>query len=206
MTVAPAAVSTPVVDARALHALALALADDPFYRAVSVVAGADAAQRTQLLEAYFRLALDEAAQVGEVHSHGADGAALWLMPEAGATAIAAAQAVRNQALQPLLGPQGYQAYADVCAAMAQQVPPALEGAWYLSILGVHPAARGQGLAQRLLAPTLVRADRLGAVSYLETFNPLSLPFYARVGFGGALECTEPVTGRPYWILVRPPVA
>ncbi|MDH1702004.1 hypothetical protein N5E35_09550 [Comamonas terrigena] len=128
MTVAPASVSAPVVDPRALHALALALADDPFYRAVSVAAGEHAGQRAQLLEAYFQLALDEAAQVGEVHSHGADGAALWLTPEAGPRAIAAAQAVRSQALQPLLGPQGYQAYTDICSAMAAQVPAALDGA------------------------------------------------------------------------------
>lgn len=174
MTAAPPSVSTPVVDPRALHALALALADDPFYRAVSVAAGEHAGQRAQLLEAYFQLALDEAAQVGEVHSHGADGAALWLTPEAAPRAIAA------------------------------QVPAALDGAWYLSILGVHPAARGQGLAQRLLAPTLARADRVGATSYLETFNPLSLPFYERLGFGGAGEYREPVTGRAYWLLVRQP--
>lgn len=204
MTVASASVSAPVVDPRALHALALALADDPFYRAVSVAAGEHAGQRAQLLEAYFQLALDEAAQVGEVHSDGADGAALWLTPEAGPRAIAAAQAVRSQALQPLLGLPGYQAYTDICSAMAAQVPAALDGAWYLSILGVHPAARGQGLARRLLASTLARADRVGAASYLETFNPLSLPFYERLGFGGAVECREPVTGRAYWLLVRQP--
>ena len=74
----------------------------------------------------------------------------------------------------------------------------------MSILGVHPAARGQGLAQRLLAPTLAHADRQGAVSYLETFNPLSLPFYERLGFGGSVEGREPVTGRAYWLLVRQP--
>ena len=88
--------------------------------------------------------------------------------------------------------------------MAQQLPAALEPVWYLSILGVRPQARGQGLAQRLLAPTLARADREQAVCYLETYNPLSLPFYARLGFGPQAEHVEPVMARRYWLLVRAP--
>lgn len=201
MTVPSAA---PAFDPLAASALAAALQDDPFYRAITVAAEGDAALRRQMLVAYFQLALAEAAQVGEVQGSGADGAALWLTPQAGASAIAAAQAVRHQALQPLLGAPGYQAYRAICAAMAQQLPAALAPAWYLSILGVRPQARGQGLAQRLLAPTLARADREQAVCYLETYNPLSLPFYARLGFEHATEQVEPVTARRYWLLVRAP--
>lgn len=188
----------------ATHALALALADDPFYRAISVRAGSDAAQRQQLLQAYFALALQEAQAVGEVHTQGADGAALWTTPEAGPAALAAHGAQRTAALQPLLGAAGFAAYGAICSAMAAQLPAALADAWYLSILGVHPRARGQGLAQRLLAPTLARADAAGACCYLETFNPLSLPFYARLGFAERSDHVEPVTARPYSLLVRRP--
>lgn len=210
MTVPPASPVAPVsptslaCDHLVATALAAALQDDPFYRAITVAAGDDAAQRRQMLAAYFALALAEAAQVGEVQASGADGAALWLTPQAGLAAIAAAQAVRQQALQPLLGATGYAAYSGVCAAMAQQLPAVLEQAWYLSILGVQPQARGQGLAQRLLAPTLARADREQAWCYLETYNPLSLPFYARLGFAQQAVLAEAVTGRSYWLLVRAP--
>lgn len=204
MTVSPTYAAAPAFDPRAAAALAAALEDDPFYRAITVAAGDDAALRRQMLVAYFQLALAEAAQVGEVQGSAADGAALWLTPQAGPVAIAAAQDTRHQALQPLLGAQGYQAYSAICAAIAQQLPAALEPAWYLSILGVRPQARGQGLAQRLLAPTLARADREQAVCYLETYNPLSLPFYARLGFDPQAEQVEPVTARRYWLLVRVP--
>ena len=185
----------------ATHALAAALADDPFYRAVTVAAGADEARRQQCLAAYFRLAWNEAQAVGEVQAHGADGAALWTWP---ATATTAAHgAVRAAALQTLLGEAGFAAYEAICSAMAAQLPAALADAWYLSILGVHPRARGQGVAQRLLAPTLARADAAGASCYLETFNPLSLPFYARLGFTERSDHVEPVTARRYSLLVRP---
>lgn len=212
MTVSPASSAAPVsptspaFDPLVATALAAALQDDPFYRAITVAAGDDAAQRRQMLAAYFGLALAEAAQVGEVQAKGADGAALWLTPQAGPAAIAAAQAVRQQALQPLLGATGYAAYRAVCAAMAQQLPASLEQAWYLSILGVQPQARGQGLAQRLLAPTLARADSEQAWCYLETYNLLSLPFYARLGFAQQAVLAEAVTGRSYWLLVRAPRA
>lgn len=203
-SVTPVSSTAPAVDPLAATALAAALQDDPFYRAITVAAGDDAVQRLQMLATYFGLALAEAAQVGEVQCSGADGAALWLTPQAGSVAMAAAQAMRQQALLPLLGATGYAAYSAVCATMAQQLPAALEQAWYLSILGVRPQARGQGLAQRLLAPTLARADSEQAWCYLETYNPLSLPFYARLGFAQQAELAETVTGRSYWLLVRAP--
>jgi GNAT superfamily N-acetyltransferase len=184
----------------ATHSLAAALADDPFYRAGTVAAGSDEALRLQLLAAYFQLAWDEARAVGEIQAQGADGAALWTLPKADGAADHGAR--RTTALQPLLGAQGFAAYQAICEAMASQLPPALENAWYLSILGVHPDARGQGLAQRLLAPTLARADAAGASCFLETFNPLSLPFYARLGFAPSGEFLEPITQRRYCLLVR----
>src|SRR3989344_162823 len=83
-----------------------------------------------------------------------------------------------------------------------QVLADLHSAWYLSIPGVHTAARGHRLAQRLLAPTLAKADQAGASCFLETFNPLSVPFYSRLGFTRSVECVEPITGSTYWLLVR----
>lgn len=183
-------------------ALAEALRDDAFYQAVTIDHAADPALRHRVLAHYFALALDEARAVGEVHRAGDDGAALWLTPEAPASDRALHSERRTQALSRLLGPIGFGHYKHIGAAMEAQVPADLHSAWYLSILGVRPAAQGQGLALRLLQPTLARADLARAACYLETFNPLSLPFYRRLGFVRVVECGEPVSGRPYWLMAR----
>ena len=183
-------------------ALAEALRDDAFYQAVTIDHAADPALRHRVLAHYFALALEEARAVGEVHVSGADGAALWLTQEATASAQAQHGERRTQGLSRLLGPAGFANYVRIAAAMEEQVPGDLRGAWYLSILGVRPAAQGQGLAQGLLRLTLARADLARAICFLETFNPLSLPFYRRLGFTRTVECVEPVSGRTYWLMVR----
>ena len=183
-------------------ALAEALKDDAFYQAVTIDHVGDPVLRHRVLAHYFVLALDEARAVGEVHLAGDDGAALWLTPDAPASHRALHSERRTQALSRLLGPAGFGHYQHIGTTMEAQVPADLHGAWYLSILGVHQAAQGQGLAQRLLQPTLARADQARATCYLETFNPLSLPFYRRLGFVRVVGCLEPVSGRPYWLMAR----
>ncbi|WP_321876809.1 GNAT family N-acetyltransferase [Paraburkholderia bannensis] len=184
------------------RSLAQALIEDPFYLAVTIEAQADDAQRLQMLARYCELAIDEANAIGEVNYAGTDGAAIWVMPQAGADAIAHHGRVRGTALKALLGERGYANYNGICEAMAQHVPASLGDAWYLSILGVQPAARGRRLAHDLLQLTLSRADQTGATCFLETFNPLSLPFYRRLGFEAELHCVEPVTGSDYWLMAR----
>ncbi|GAB7536601.1 GNAT family N-acetyltransferase [Burkholderia sp. 3C] len=182
--------------------LAQAFVDDPFYRAVTVAFEADAARRQQALARYFALAIEEGRAVGEIQLSGDDGAAIWMTNEASGADVALHGAARNRALAALLGPDGHGNYARICEAMTARVPAHLANAWYLSILGVRPDARGRGLAQAMLEPTLARADRLGETCFLETFNPLSIPFYERLGFAHEADCFEAVTGRSYWILSR----
>lgn len=182
--------------------LAEAFAPDPFYRAVTVDVGNDEPARHAMLTEYFRLALDEARDVGELRLSGSDGAALWLTNEYSQADVNAASKRRTLALSNLLGKRGFQNYEDISAEMLRKLPGSFEGAWYLSILGVRAQARGRGLAQQLLGPTLERADRLDARCYLETFNPLSLPFYRRLGFAEEVELWEPVTSQRYWLLSR----
>lgn len=186
----------------ACAALAEALFNDPFYQAVTIDHAADPDRRLQVLAHYCALAMDEAAAVGDVQVADPHGAALWITPYAPAADKAHHSAVRTGSLRQLLGPRGFDHYERICAAMEAQVPADLHNAWYLSILGVHTAARGQGLAQRLLSPTLARADHAGAACYLETFNSLSVPFYRRLGFTRVVECLEPTTGRVYQLMVR----
>ncbi len=183
-------------------ALAEALLDDPFYQAVTIDHAADPARRQQVLTQYCALAMEEARAVGDVQVAEPDGAALWITPHALAADRAKHSAQRTSSLRQLLGPQGFDNYQRICAAMETQVPADLHSAWYLSILGVQSAARGQGLAQRLLAPTLARADQAGATCFLETFNPLSVPFYRRLGFTQSVESVDPITGCSYQLMVR----
>lgn len=186
----------------ACHALAQSLADDPFYRAITA-ASAHAAARLALLSRYFALAIAEAQACGEVQYAGAQGCAIWITDEAGPVQTAQHRDRRHAALRELLGPGGYDSYCRISAAMSAQVPAHLQEAWYLSILGVQPAARGRGLAAGLLGLTLDRADARRVACYLETFNPLSLPFYRRAGFVQEYPLHEPITDRPYWLLARP---
>lgn len=144
----------------------------------------------------------QARAVGQLETKGADGAALWLLPS-NPIAEAVETVRRETALTAIIGPEGLATYRAVSANMADQVPPELHQSWYLSILGVRPAARGRGLAQTLLAPTLAAADKAGAVKWLETFNPRSLPFYQRLGFTSVCPRHEPHLARDYWLMVRP---
>ena len=88
-------------------------------------------------------------------------------------------------------------------SMAEQSAPLVNGAWYLSIIGIAPHAQGQGLGQRLLAPTLAEADAAGADCYLETFNTRNFRFYERVGFQTKRIFREPTTGSEYALMIRP---
>lgn len=184
------------------HALARALIADPFYRAVTERAG-DEGERLDLLARYLEASRIEAALIGVVEEEGDRAAAFWHLPGVAPEVANAAATDKKAAFLASIGAEGLAAYEILCAAMAAQTPGALGDAWYLSILGTDPVAQGQGLASRLLARTLARADVAGAVSYLETFNEASLPFYARHGFTGVTTLHEPVTDSPYWLLVRP---
>ncbi len=54
--------------------------------------------------------------------------------------------------------------------------------WYLPLIGVDPAAQGQGLGALLLAHGLARADADRLPAYLESSNPRNISLYQRHGF------------------------
>jgi GNAT superfamily N-acetyltransferase len=188
----------------AIPALVESLFPDPFYQAISVDFEGDMAARKQVLGHYFQYALDEAARTGRRRE--ADppdlGAAAWLLPRA-ADIDAAESAAKTAALAALLGPNGnrnYHRIVDFMGPRAAGLVPA--GAWYLSIVGVLPAAQGRGLGLQLLQPTLDEAGRAGAVCYLETFTPGNMAFYERLGFRSVGVFDEPVTGSAYAVMRR----
>lgn len=184
-------------------AVAEALADDPFYVTVCVAGGVQ-----QLLPRYVELALIEAEQAGRIDLIEEDfnGAAIWSMP-GDAQRKAAAYAARERELAVLLGAQGFANFQAIVANMeANLASHGLESAWYLSIAGIRPNAQGGGIGTRLLSHGLKAADQAGALSFLETFNQRSLPFYRRQGYEVAAQYCEPVTGADYWLMTRPPHA
>jgi GNAT superfamily N-acetyltransferase len=74
--------------------------------------------------------------------------------------------------------------------------------YYLGVLGVHPAAQGQGAGKALLEAFCRRsaADPLSAGVYLDTGNPSSLEFYLRNGF--VLRGEDALEGAPLWCVFR----
>jgi GNAT superfamily N-acetyltransferase len=63
--------------------------------------------------------------------------------------------------------------------------------YYLSLLGVHPDRRGEGLGMALLAGNLERLDAEGVPSYLESSNPDNNRRYERLGYRQLGEFTTP---------------
>lgn len=191
-------------------ALADALIVDPFYLAISVDFEHDTRRRKAVLASYFAYSLGEAERTGRcLWPEGQDralGAAAWLLPRTGAL-DAAESAAKHAFLAGALGPRGHANYHRIVDFMAERAPAVVpQDAWYLSILGVSPAAQGRGLGARLLAPTLAEADAAGVPCFLETFTPRSVAFYERLGFRGAASHHEPVGGAPYLIMCRPAAA
>jgi GNAT superfamily N-acetyltransferase len=76
--------------------------------------------------------------------------------------------------------------------------------WYLSVLGVEPAARKAGVAEALILPGLKRCDRERHAAYTETGRPRSRDFYAEHGFKVTEEFNLPGDGPPVWRLWRAP--
>jgi GNAT superfamily N-acetyltransferase len=54
--------------------------------------------------------------------------------------------------------------------------------YYLTLLGTHPAQRGNGIGMSLLAANLELIDAEDAPAYLESSNPANEPRYESVGF------------------------
>ena len=69
--------------------------------------------------------------------------------------------------------------------------PTDEPHYYLSLLGVDPDYRGQGLGMSLLAENLASLDAEGVPSYLESTNPANDRRYERVGYRRIGEFTTP---------------
>jgi ribosomal protein S18 acetylase RimI-like enzyme len=75
--------------------------------------------------------------------------------------------------------------------------------YYLAILGVDPAAQGEGIGSRLMQPMLERCDAEGVGAYLESSKESNVAFYARHGFRVTGE-VKLVFGPKLWLMWRDP--
>jgi GNAT superfamily N-acetyltransferase len=198
------------VDARlfrqAAVTLAASLSDDPFYQAITVDCGVDTEARSRVLTQYFDYSLREAQRTGRcvLHADPTVGAAAWLLPRS-PEIDAAERSAKAAYLARLLGDMGWDNYRRIIYFMAGRSESLVpKDAWYLTIIGVHPASQGRGIGAELLRPTLAEATRTGAHSFLETFRPRSLAFYERAGFARVAEFVEPTTRAPYVVMRRAP--
>jgi GNAT superfamily N-acetyltransferase len=160
------------------------------------------------LEQYFAYSIQAGFDLGRT-VHLADpthGVAVWLLPQSSESELRAARAKRSF-LERTLEPRGtanYYRIVEYMSGKAESIVP--DDAWYLSIIAVDPALQGGGRGQQLLAPTLEEADRLGVVTYLETFGSHNLRFYERLGFVTRAGFDEPTTRAHYFLMVRNPRA
>ena len=95
----------------------------------------------------------------------------------------------------------YEAF-DAVRDVVERVVP--RPRWYLGVLAVDPAAQGQRLGERLLAPGLARADAAALPTSLETTKEANVAWYERHGFAVAASGQVGGDGVRYWVMRREP--
>jgi ribosomal protein S18 acetylase RimI-like enzyme len=183
-------------EAEDVPALALALArsfhDDP----IAIFSHPRGATRERRLAFFFTgrlrtLVEDELCFCDD----GRRGAALWAAPDR--WHVPPREALRTVRLLNRRAPSLVTGFARM-----EKLHPR-EPHFYLSTLGVEPAAQGSGLGTALMAPMLERCDREGVPAYLESSKESNVAFYGRFGFRVTREMR--FRGGPaLWLMWRDP--
>lgn len=181
------------------RSLAAAFMDDP----VSVWAGPGERSRPRMLRRFFGAMLDAKLPGGFVYTDEArTGAALWAPPGAWRTTAMQNLRMARAFAHPrhwLRGPLVGRGLLGI-----ERLHPPEPPHFYLSTLGVAPAAQGQGLGSRLMQPVLEICDRDGVPAYLESSKESNIDFYARHGFRVTREISLP-RGPTAWAMWREPL-
>jgi Acetyltransferase (GNAT) family len=133
------------------------------------------------------------------------GVACWLAP--GHTSPGLVRLIRSGMfkLPWLFGWTGFrrlQAYGDLAEKLHHEHAPADH--WYLWAIGVRPEDQGKGIAGRLAAPILARADQQSLPCYLETHVEKNVGVYERLGFEVVARSGLTRHPLPVWSMVRRP--
>lgn len=201
-------IRNPVKLDPACQSAVAALEDDPFYRTICVADKGYGVSYRATLAQYFAYSIQEGRAIGRsIHppDNPASGVAVWLLPQ-GPEIKERAMHNKQAFLKATLTTEGCANYYRILEFMGAKAKTLVdEGAWYLSIIAVDPAAQGRGLGGKLLEPTIAETDHASATSYVETFNPRNISFYQRLGFTIKGRFTEPTSGAEYTVMVRCPM-
>ena len=162
---------------RVTECIALAFATDPVWGVA--LRGADGGTDHHL--AYWRLFVEGALRYGTVSiTSGGEAVAVWIPPH-GTELTDAQQAALEGIIDASLSPSRAGAIRELFERFETSRAARAEHA-YLSLLATHPAHRGAGIGQALLAEDLVRWDATGVPTYLESTNPGNNHRYERAGY------------------------
>ncbi|MEO1791008.1 MAG: GNAT family N-acetyltransferase [Cyanobacteria bacterium J06629_19] len=80
---------------------------------------------------------------------------------------------------------------------------ASKGFAYLWVLGIHPCARGKGLAKDLVFSALARMKKEGhSACWVRTDSEKNLSFYQHLGFEKIDSGIAPKSQLPYWLFAK----
>ncbi len=163
----------------------------------------DPDERAERAPGHFRLVLEYGLAFGTVLTTSGVtlGAAVWLPPGEGIISPARARDGGLDRLPKVIGAAAAERFGSVVSTL----DPFHEGDvprdhWYVSVLGVDPAAQGRGVGRALLEPVMDDARFSGLPCYLETANPSNVAFYQRSGFRVLHDFVEQLSGLRLWTL------
>lgn len=162
--------------------LAAAFANDPVWG--WAIPGSEA------LSAWWRFLVSSAIRFPHVWIEGGYAAVSVWIPPGGSELSPEEEEQVEPLLRDLIGDRS----PDVIELIEQfdTVQPRDAPHYYLSLLGVHPDRRGEGLGMALVADNLAYMDRERIPAYLESTNPAAnRRRYERAGFAQIGEFTSP---------------
>jgi GNAT superfamily N-acetyltransferase len=141
------------------------------------------------LAVWWRLLIGSALRFPETWIRGEYAAAsVWIPPE-GTELTEEEEGRVEDVLSDLVGPRAPELL--TLLERFERSHPRRRPHYYLSLLGVHPDRRGEGLGMALLAENLERLDAEGVPSYLESSNPANNRRYERLGYQQVGEFSTP---------------
>lgn len=182
--------------------LARAFADDP----EMVYLLPQPVHRRLVLPALMAAGLELVLRVGEVHVAAGRAAAAWVPPRAAGKLPAGPPGDGGlfAGVVQAMGPGATARMDEVSHEYARVRAEAMPGPhWYLTLLGVDPAAQGAGLGGLLVAGLLARAGGDALPAYVETAKETNVAFYRRYGFEVVYEGATP-GGLVFWALAHRP--
>ena len=153
-----------------------------------------AAQRQELFERMFECTVyahimrGVAVGVPSVREPGAfDAVALWMPPGRNMDDPLTMLRSGLWRLRWAYSPQGRARFYDEFLPLLHRVKAEVlaerdDHSWYLVYLGTREAARGRGLARRLIRFGTEQADAQNRATYLESSHRANVPYYQRLGF------------------------